>query len=209
MPSARKRSRRTREWKSDAEYIKDQDETTSWSSQDSPWGDAAAKKFVHFGHLLGEQLCHNDKVADFGGNDGWASWCFYNVHKIKPLVVDCEPKRIEHAMKKYLLPTYQAFLEDMSALADKSIDWAFCSHTLEHTRDTGKAMREIARIVKRGCFFVMPLEDMHHAKKNHSHAICFTKASGWERLLKKNGWKINQSTVPHPCETQIYAEPSC
>src|SRR5688572_2482920 len=121
-PSVRKPSRVTREWKSDAEYIADQDRESSWSSQNNPWGDACATKFVSFGDWLEKEgkLFHDDSVADFGGNDGWASFCFYSRHKIKPLVVDCEPKRIEHAAKQYRLSTYQAFIEDMKDLADKS-----------------------------------------------------------------------------------------
>src|SRR6267142_236072 len=92
-------------------------------------------------------LCHDDKVADFGGNDGRSSFCFYQKHKIKPLVVDCEPQRLQHAANYYHMETYQTFVEDMHDLKDDSIDWGFCSHTLEHTRDNEKAMRESARVI--------------------------------------------------------------
>lgn len=207
MPSAPKRSRRTREWQSDEEYIADQDEISSWSSQNSVWGDAAASKLINFGFFLGGRLCHDDKIADFGGNDGYSAHNFYLIHKIKPLVVDCEPKRLKHAKEAYGLKTLQAFIEDMHELPDKSIDWGFTSHTLEHTRDTEKAIREIARVVRRGCCFILPLEDMHHAKRNHAHAICFTKMAGWIKLLEGNGWKIVESSDVHEHEVHIFAEP--
>lgn len=209
MHSARKRSRRTREWQSDAEYIKDQDTYSTWSTVNKLWGDACATKFIDYGELLGDKLFHDDKVADFGGNDGWASFCFYNRHKIKPLVVDCEPKRLEYADKVYHLPTYQAFIEDMKELGDKSIDWGFCSHTLEHTRDTAKALREMARVIKRGCCFILPIEDGRHAKENHAHAIHFTSMSGWVNMLRENGWNIEIQVWPHEHECHIVAEPSC
>lgn len=201
-------SRPIRDWKSDADYVADQDRESSWSSRNQPWGDAAATKFVDFGDWLGDRLCHDDKVADFGGNDGWASFCFYSRHKVKPLVVDCEPKRLDHADKKYRLPTYQSFLENMKELADSSIDWGFCSHTLEHTRDTARAMREMARVIGRGCYFVMPLESLSHAKKNHAHAICFTKMEGWVALLEKNGWVVRLQKQVSQFEAQMYAEPT-
>lgn len=208
MPSAPKPLRKIREWKSDAEYIKDQDETSSRSSS-SAWGEAAAYKFVQFGHWLGDRLCHDDRVADFGGNDGYAAFNFYRQHKIKPLVIDCEPKRIDYAGKVYRLPTYETFIEKMDALDDKSMDWGFTSHTLEHTRDTAMALREIARVIKRGCYFVLPLEGLAHARHNHAHSICIGTVRGWVRLLKQNGWRVELAEKVGDHEAHIYAEPAC
>src|SRR6267142_1790199 len=217
-PSARKRSsktrklpskRRTRVWQSDAEYVADQNENSSWSSVDTAWGDAASLKFVKFGDWLEQRgvLCHDDKVADFGGNDGRSSFCFYQKHKIKPLVVDCEPQRLQHAANYYHMETYQTFVEDMHDLKDDSIDWGFCSHTLEHTRDTEKAMREIARVIKRGCYFVLPLENLSHARHNHAHAICFTQMRDWKKMLQRNGWTVKFGEKVDTYEAQFYAEP--
>lgn len=146
-------------------------------------------------------------MADFGGNDGYSAYNFYLLHKIKPLVVDCEPKRIAHAREVFKMPVYQTFIESMPELADKSIDWSFTSHTLEHTRDTEAAIREISRVTKRGCLFVLPLEDMKHARKNHAHAICFNKASGWVKMIEANGWKVTRYSTQHEHETHILAEP--
>src|ERR1700675_3080729 len=87
-----------RNWQSDEAYVADQDAESSWS-HNSSWGEAAAIKFVKFGIWLGDRLFHDDSVADFGGNDGYAAYCFYLQHKIKPMVIDCEPKRLEYADK--------------------------------------------------------------------------------------------------------------
>lgn len=194
-------------WQSDQAYIEDQDRDSTWSTFDRAWGDAAARKFITFGENLGDKLCHDDKVADFGGNDGWASFCFYTRHKIKPLVIDCEPRRLDFADKNYKLPTYLAFIEDMKELSDKSIDWGFTSHTLEHTRDTAKALREMSRVVKRGCCFIVPLEDLRHARRNHAHAICFTKMSDWVKLMEENGWSVKVKNNAK-YEAHFYAEPA-
>jgi ubiquinone/menaquinone biosynthesis C-methylase UbiE len=148
-------------------------------------------------------------VADFGGNDGYAAFRFYQEHKIKPLVIDCEPKRIDFAGKVYQLSTYETFIESMPALKDKSMDWGFTSHTLEHTRDPEQAVREIARVIRRGCYFVLPLEGLAHAKHNHAHSICIKTVKGWVRLLERNGWKVVNSEKVGYHEAQIYAEPAC
>ncbi len=146
-------------------------------------------------------------MADFGGNDGWAAYCFYSRHKIKPLVVDCEPKRLHYAASHYKLPIYESFIENMSGLASKSIDWGFTSHTMEHMREPEKALREISRVIKRGCCFILPLEDLHHARKNHAHAICFTRVRDWVKMLEANGWKVIIKQKAHQHEAHIYAEP--
>lgn len=151
-------------------------------------------------------LFHDDVVADFGGNDGWAAHNFYMTHKIKPLVIDCEPKRIERADKAFKLPTYQSFVEDMKELADDSIDWGFCSHTLEHTRDPVKAIREIARVVKRAVYFVVPLESKIHARRNHAHSISLPHIEDWQTLLEENGWHVLYKVKVHKWEAHFLAE---
>lgn len=197
-----------RNWQSDEEYIRDQDAESSWSSDKrQAWGTATANKFVKWGHYIGADLFHDDTVADFGGNDGYAAYEFYVAHKIKPLVVDCEPKRIEHADKVYKLPTLQRFIENMPELADKSITWGYTSHTLEHVRDLPAALREMARVVEKGCYFVLPLEGKYHAKHNHAHCVSFTKVKQWEQVMIDNGWEILSSEKVSKHECQIIARP--
>ena len=205
--SSVKPSHRLRKWLSDEEYIAAQDKSSSWSHK-SPWGEAAAKKFVQFGEALGDNLCHDDTVADFGGNDGYAANCFYLAHKIKPLVVDCEPTRLKYASAVYRLPVLEAFIENMNELANNSIDWGFSSHTLEHMREPERALREMARVVKRACYFVVPLEEKSHGKDNIAHAIFFTKTDEWKNLLIGNGWKVIKADNIGAHEAHLFCEPA-
>ena len=207
MPSRQKPSRHTRHWESDEAYLADQNDDSSWSHA-SAWGDAAALKFVKFGEWLGDRLCHDDTVADFGGNDGFASHKFYLTNKVKPLVVDCEPNRLAYAESVYKLSTCKTFIEDMP-LKDNQIDWGFCSHTLEHMRDLPEALREMSRVIRRGCYFVMPLEDLAHARRNHAHAVSFMKVKDWAKVLASNNWNVIISEKVTKFEGHIYAEPKC
>lgn len=195
-----------RHWQSDEEYVAVQDKESSWSHK-SPWGEFSAYKFVCFGQEI--DLCHDDVVADFGGNDGFASYSFYMAHKVKPIVVDCEPRRIEHASKVYGLPTLQRFLEHMPELADKSVHWGFCSHTMEHMREPEKAAREIARVVKYLCLFIVPLESRHHAVHyNDAHVISFKRTSAWKKFLEANGWEIVKHGTPSVDEGHLWGRPA-
>ncbi|MHC4621609.1 MAG: hypothetical protein ACYTEQ_28030 [Planctomycetota bacterium] len=103
-----------RTWDSDKLYLEDQDGDSSWSHS-SIWGENAAGKFMAYGDTLKNRrwFYHDDVVADFGGNDGFAAHQFYLRHGIKPLVIDCAANRLEFAAQNYRLKTVQCFLEDI------------------------------------------------------------------------------------------------
>lgn len=155
------------------------------------------------------KLFHNDRVADFGGNDGYASNEFYKALAIKPTVVDCEPRRLDHAAKAYNLPTVLAFLEDMNMLKNKCFDWGYCSHVMEHMRDPEGALQEMARVIKRGCLFILPIEDEEHASMNSAHAIQANSMKEWKELIGENGWHVASWRKPLRQECFIVAEPEC
>lgn len=197
-----------RSWQSDAEYIAAQDKDSSWNHE-TDFGRATGERFVEYGRILMAlgRLFHNDRVVDFGGNDGYAANEFFKALAIKPTVIDCEPKRLVHASAVYKLPVIRCFLEDMSAIPDKSFDWAYCSHTLEHTRDPGKALREMARLTRFACLFCVPIEDDEHKEANSAHAFHLDTAKEWVALIAANGWKVIKSRRPIPCEAHVIAEP--
>lgn len=146
----------------------------------------------------------NDTVADFGGNDGTAAYQFYLHHKVKPLVVDCVPERIDFAAKVYGLSTYEGRLENMKDLESKSIDWGFCSHTLEHLREPEKGLREIARVIRRGCFFIVPTSD---ERENAAHTLSSTSTFAWLAFISKNGWNVKMVRNMPGKEVHFFARP--
>lgn len=159
--------------------------------------------------MMTGRMFHDDTVADFGGNDGYAANEFYKALAIKPTVVDCEPRRVQFARDAYKLPAIQAFLEDMNMIPDNAFDWGYCSHTMEHMREPEKALREMARVVKRGCMFILPIEDGEHASHNSAHAIHVDSMQGWKELIAANGWKVVSWKRPLKQECFIIAEPLC
>ena len=60
---------------------------------------------------------------------------------------------------------------------------------MEHMRDPDNALKEMARVVKRVCAFVLPLEKEEHAKMNSAHAIACSTFTAWRRVIKPH-WKI-------------------
>ncbi len=196
-----------RTWTDDEQYVRDQATDSSWS-HDTAWGEQAALKFMSVGDCLFRvgQLHHDDTLADFGGNDGFAANQFFRRHGIKPMVIDCEPRRLAFAEREYGLRTVQCFIENIP-LPDNSIDWGFCSHTLEHTRDVKKALAEMSRVIKRGCSFILPMETHDEASQNIAHAISCSTLGQWKKLLTPH-WIIKGSArTKCRVEAQIFAIP--
>jgi SAM-dependent methyltransferase len=204
MPGSPTLPRHTKGRALEADLLAAQQRDCSWSHK-SEWGKAAAIKFIAYGKTLGDRLCHDDVVADFGGNDGYASHEFYVIHKVKPIVIDCDPMKIDFAARNYGLDTCETMVEEMP-FPDKYVDWGFCCHTAEHFQDTGKALREMSRVIRRGCAFVLPLEDHAHGRMNHAHHFSTTRPRVWERILRENGWAVIDA-VRHPHEYHVITEP--
>lgn len=178
--------RLTRNWLSDEEYVRTQRDEIDPTIK-SRFRDAPGSIMTSCFEVLRSRglFFMDDTVADFGGNDGTAAYQFYLIHKVKPLVVDCVQERTDFARRAYNLPIYDTFIERMPELKDKSIDWGFCSHTLEHLRDTQAGLSELKRVIKRGCIFVVPTSDEKH---NHAHVTNCTTVTGWRTLIEDNGW---------------------
>ena len=196
-----------RTWETDEAYVASQCKDSSWS-HGSAWGENAALKFMDYGDTIKGHgwLYHDDRIADFGGNDGYASHQFFIRHAVKPMVIDCEPRRLAFARREYNLSTLECFIEDIP-LEDNYIDWGFCSHTLEHTRDVSKALSEMARVIKRGCAFVFPLESMKGALANEAHSVSSTSLGAWKKLMRPYWIVKGSARTGCGTEGQIFALP--
>lgn len=200
--SSAKSYRLDRDWATDAAYLKAQSDDGLWLHKNAcRTGPASA--FIRFGESLGNDLCHNDIVADIGGNDGFSANAFYLAHKIRPIVVDCLPDRLAHADRAYRLTTVECFIDQHIPLDDNAIDWAFCSHTLEHVRDLNAAISEIARVVRRGVYFVVPIED---ASSHMEHAYDIRRVSTWRKFISKH-FKVKLAKSAFSKEAHIYGVP--
>jgi SAM-dependent methyltransferase len=126
---------------------------------------AEAKDVVH--KLFG--LSDSDRVVDVGGG--------HAPLKRADIVVDLYPEATPHrggALKLYEHQEFvQASVEDMTDIfTDKSVDFLFTSHMLEHTNDPAAACQEIIRVAKRG-FIDVPriIWDFHIGQDEHKWFI--------------------------------------
>jgi SAM-dependent methyltransferase len=157
------------------DYDEVQDGDSSWSHS-SRWGEYAAIRMEEFL----DTVKPSGPICDFGGNDGFAAL----VAKEKGLditVLDSNPKRLLYCRHVLGIPTMRLDLTDID-LEDSHFDWGFCSHTLEHIPDIEAAIKEIKRVCKLGCWFVLPIEDKDSFDGNPAHHW-MNSSEGWAKLL--------------------------
>jgi len=88
----------------------------------------------------------NDKVLDIGGGHKPFSRADYIVECDLNEGIHRDGQKIPAALQgRYV----EADIHDLP-FEDKSFDFVFCSHVMEHVADPGKACREICRVGKRG-----------------------------------------------------------
>ena len=153
-----------------------QDEENSWSHK-SVWGEHSAKNFLTF---LAREAVSKGSVADFGGNDGLVM-SIAKKRGLTAINIDSDPKRCWFSRAIHGVETIQADLTDIP-LEDNSVDWGYSSHTLEHVDDFDKALAEIKRICRIGCFFVLPIENEDQFAGNPAHKRRNTMG-GWAEQL--------------------------
>ena len=87
------------------------------------------------------------KVAEIGCGDKPDNW-----HPRANLLMDILPeeKIPKEGLEKHGAEYVSTSITDMSKIPDKSIDFLFCNHLLEHIDDIGKALSELVRVAKRG-----------------------------------------------------------
>ncbi len=85
-----------------------------------------------------------DRVLDVGSG-GWP-------FRLATHLVDRYPGSTSHRVEPLITGDRPLIVADVWQLpfADRSFDFVFCSHVLEHVSDPGRAIREIARVGKRG-----------------------------------------------------------
>lgn len=86
----------------------------------------------------------SDRVLDVG----CGGWPFKHATHLADKYPETTTHRTESLARDHR-PFHQVDLEQLP-FSDKSFDFVFCSHVLEHTDNPGTAMRELCRVGKRG-----------------------------------------------------------
>ncbi|MBZ9967645.1 class I SAM-dependent methyltransferase [Mesorhizobium sp. BR1-1-2] len=139
-------------------------------------------------------------ILDAGARDGWTVSLFNQLGLDNVTGVELIEPLVAHA-KANGRNVVQGDLHELP-FADGSFGLVFCRHTLEHTMDPKKAMRELARVCEPGgiIFITLPIE--RNARGKHTVAIPNL------RLLKQlaldaAGQRIDILKIARSAETRV------
>jgi SAM-dependent methyltransferase len=87
-----------------------------------------------------------------------------------------------------------------TALADRSVEWVFCSHVLEHIPELGLCVDEILRILRPGgaAWIQVPFEPGRaHSRRididpHRAHAHAWQFAPDFGVLIERPGWSVTE-----------------
>lgn len=138
------------------EYKKVQLKESAWATKDEQY-QKLLKDSINY---LACKLVNNPdlKILDLGCGDGFGISVFKSHGFNNVIGIDIHPEKIKLAQKL----GHNAFEGDIHELPfdDEEFDVVFTSHTLEHSYDIKKVIKEIKRVIrKNGCLFIIvPLE---------------------------------------------------
>ena len=106
--------------------------------------EALANTWVYQNHHMQWDIEPHELVLDVGSG----GWPFLRADHLADKYLGGTSHRVEEIVQDHR-PMYEVDLEALS-FADKSYDFVFCSHVLEHLEHPGRAIRELARVGRRG-----------------------------------------------------------
>ena len=149
-----------------------------------------------FSDIVSASIFHDDVIVDFGGSEGYASRAIARKLFVRPVVMDVNEEDLRKARDEHGLETLCERIDQKTSLGDGSVDWGFCSHVLEHVLDLDACAMELTRVVSRGLYIVVPLENPENFEKADSHMRYSENPDMYLDPFLALGWTIGWRRMP-------------
>jgi ubiquinone/menaquinone biosynthesis C-methylase UbiE len=188
----------------------DQQATSSHGEQSGFATRAAARVKMLINFTAGD-LCEDDLCVDFGGSDGMTAEKFRKITRNAMECYDGQADRVEWARERGV-PARQGLMESLP-YADGEVAWGYCSHTLEHTLNLTKSLRELSRVISQGLLVIVPLETYEMRRRELAHHNGDASVDWWAQKIENAGFTVgwrsdldyNATSNPMMCEGLIMA----
>ena len=143
------------------------------------------------------------EILDIGGGMGEVSEVLFQEFSFPPTkLVEISKDAVNLARKKEGIKEAIEFDGYTIPLPDRSVDFGFSTHVLEHVPDTRRFLREVNRVCKKA-FIEIPIDYSNNINTKHllsfGHVNVFTPSTA-RFLIESEGFKIEQE---FPSLTQI------
>jgi len=162
-----------------SEYKKLQEDGSDWS-YNSRWGDQMVDAITDW---FGKDVMAAESpsyamvsILDVGCGEGRGLEALKEMGFQNTAGVDITMEKIQAGMKRGLEIIDDDFNE-MAKFSDDSIDYIFCSHTLEHALDLKQALSSLLRVVKKKIYIIVPIDETEESvKANPAHTAPITES---------------------------------
>lgn len=144
------------------------------------------ERYLDILRVYSEKARTADVVLDIGANDGRAYWHFGIGKGATFIGIDVSRSLLEKFREN--IPDQTALQADGGALPlrDQSVDFLFCTETLEHVADPHAAAAEFVRVLKPGGRLMVQSPNAHRLRNlNLFHMVALTAGSFSDRVLQK------------------------
>lgn len=136
---------------------------------------------MHLGHMAAYKVAlryvYGKHVLDLGCGTGYGSHFLAGFGAASVVAADIDQTALDYAKSNYAHPNIkhmQVNGNDPLPFEDGSFDFVFCSQVIEHIVKPGALMKEIRRVLKKGCFCLITAPnkelftpDPEHADNEH------------------------------------------
>jgi len=169
----------------DKEYIDIQVSGSAWS-YGSPWGDsieAAIRETF-------KDIDREAHVLDVGCGEGRGLDALKDMGFINIIGVDLSDEKLAKAKERGHIVLNSDF-HTLCEFEEGSIDYIFCSHTLEHALDLEVALKTLINVVRKVLFFIVPIGETKEEveKYNPSHTSPIKDKEQLIKILDNIGYK--------------------
>lgn len=135
------------------------------------------------------------EILDIGGGMGEVSEVLFQGYSFPPSkLIEISKDAVTLARKKEGIKEALEFDGYMIPLPDRSIDFGFATHVLEHVPDPRRFLREVNRVCKRA-FIEIPIDYSNNIPTKHllsyGHVNVFTPSTA-RFLIESEGFKIER-----------------
>lgn len=142
-----------------------------------------------------------NSLLDVGGAEGYKAYIIKKLFDITTKSTDLSEEACKRAKEIFDIKSIPADIHNLP-FKDEEFDVVLCSETLEHARETRKAIEELLRIARRAVVITVPNEPIEVVEQNikrkisHAHIHTFTNES--LNFLTSKGYQVLSRKIINP-----------